>query len=361
MRLSTNIAGIELKNPLLPASGPLVGDAAKLRYIAALGVGGLVTKTISTQAAQVQRPCIYGERDLIMNNELWSEYPPEQWLTEILPELETDLTIPLIVSVGYSQTDMETLIPLLDPLAAAFEVSTHYVGNDVAAMAATVRTIRAYTDKPFFMKISPHLPDPAGFARMVKANGGNGVVAINSLGPTMKVDLAGRRVLLGNPAGHVWTSGPAIKPLALALVHQIKEAEPDLTVIGVGGVKTAADVLEFLLAGADAVQMLSAALLYGKDLYRRLVDDLPKALDEYGFDSVAQVIAARLTRRKPQYEPAVPVVEAGRCSGCRLCEKVCPYFAIRYEGRVVVDPGQCFGCGLCESRCPAGAISGVFG
>ncbi len=360
MKLTTSIAGIELRNPIMPASGPVVGDYGKIMAIARMGVGGMVTKTISTRAAAVPRPCILGGRDLALNTELWSEYAPDQWIGEFLPALRQDLTVPLIVSVGYTREDMAQLIPRLDPFADAFEVSTHYVGKDLAAIAATVGEIRRHTAKPVLMKISPHLPDPAGFAAMVRDNGGNGIVAINSLGPAMRIDLRRRSVALGNQAGQAWMSGPAIKPLALAAVNIIKEAAPDLTVIGVGGIRSVEDVLEFLLAGADAVQMLSAALLYSKDLYQKLVDDLPAALDRYGFSSVSEVIATRLAKEDPKFDPVYPAVDDTKCNGCGLCERVCPYLAMTVAGKARVDRDRCFGCGLCESRCPSMAISGVY-
>ena len=360
MELTTRICGIELSNPVMPASGPIVGDYEKMICIAEMGVGAMVTKTISRQAAVVPRPCIYGERDMLMNTELWSELSSEEWLINILPRLKRDLRIPLIISVGYSREDMQALIPKLDPYADAFEISTHYVGKDLSVIAETISAIRANTKKPFFMKISPHITDPAGFARVVRDNGGNGIVAINSLGPTMTIDITKRSVRLGNSSGQAWSSGPVIKPLALAIVNLIKEAVPELTVIGTGGVKTADDVIEFLLAGADAVQMLSSALLYGKDYYQRLVTDLPGALEKYGFSSVKQVIDTPLQKKEQQFLPNRPRVDTEKCNGCRLCEKICPYFAISYHEQVIINPDKCFGCGLCESRCPTRAISGVY-
>ena len=359
MNIKTNIAGIELENPLMPASGPLVGDYEKMMYISRLGVGAMVTKTISATAANVPRPCICGDKDMIMNAELWSEIPPEQWVDEILPSLKRDMKIPLIISAGYTKEDMERLIPELDRFADAFEISTHYVGKDLGAIADTVRTIRANTQKPVFMKVSPHIPDPAGFARAVKEAGANGIVAINSLGPTMKIDIKGRRVLVGNEAGQVWASGPVIKPMALAIVNIIKEAVPDFTVIGAGGVKTADDIIEFLLAGADAVQMLSSAMLYGKDLYQKLVKELPSALEKYGFSSVEEVRKTRLEKGNLNFNPSLPVINEKKCTACGLCEKLCPYFAIEAAPWVQVLKDKCFSCGLCQSRCPVKAISGV--
>lgn len=359
MNLSTKIAGIELKNPLLPASGPLVGDYEKMMTLAAFGLGGMVTKTISIAGAEVPRPCIIANKDSIMNAELWSEYPLEHWLEKILPNLKQDLNIPLIISVGYTKEDMEKLIPVLDPYADAFEVSTHYVGKDLNLIGETVKTIRKNTKKPVFMKVSPHMPDHVAFAKVVRENGASGVAAVNSLGPSMKIDVANRKVLVGNDKGEVWTSGPAIKPVALAIVNKIKSAMPDFTVIGVGGVASADDVVEFLLAGADAVQMLSAAMLQGKDLYEKIVNDLPKALKKYNFSSVEEVRNAKLEKGNIKFKPDNPVINENKCVKCGLCEKVCPYFAIKIDEKVNVNTEKCFGCGLCESKCPVKAISGV--
>ena len=359
MDLSTKISGIPLENPVMPASGPLVGDYGKIKFVDSSGVGGIVTKTISTKAAEVPRPCIYGENNFAMNAELWSELPPEKWIDEILPKLKQELKKPLIVSAGYSKEDMEILIPKLDEFADAFEISTHYVGKSYDTIGEIVKTIRKHTKKPIFMKLSPHIPDPIEFTKVALENGANGIVAINSLGPTMKIDIKNRKVLIGNEKGQVWLSGPAIKPLALAIVKMLREAFPDITIIGVGGIKTADDVIEFLLAGADAVQLLSSALIIGKDIYERIIKDLPKKLEKYGFSSIEEVKKTKLGIPDVKYTPNHPIVDHEKCTLCRICEKVCPYFAITIDTKVNVDVNKCFGCGLCESRCPVKAISGV--
>ena len=285
-KLKTEFDGLVLDNPLMPASGPLTGDFEKLKFIQGQGVGGVVTKTISEKAAVVPRPCIYGARDFIQNSELWSEYPLEEWSKNILPEYMKIKKSPLIVSVGYTSENMKILIPELNKFADAFEVSTHYVGKDLNVIANTVKTIKKNTNKPVYMKISPHIPDPVGFAKAVMDAGAAGVAAINSLGPTMNIDISSRTVNYGGESGFSWTSGPVIKNLALGIVYTIKSAMPEITVIGTGGIICADDVIEFLLAGADAVQMLSGALLRGKTLYTKKVKDLPSALDKNGFESI---------------------------------------------------------------------------
>jgi len=355
MNLKVKFDNLVLDNPLMPASGPIVGDAKKLLFLQNEGVGALVTKTISTKEPHIPRPCIYGDKDYVMNSELWSEHSLEKWENEFLPELMKQKDRPIIISVGYTKEDMEILIPRLDKFADAFEVSTHYVGTDLSVISNTVKTIRKNTTKPIYMKISPHIPSPVDFAKAVRAAGANGLVAKNSLGPTMKIDLATKSIKYAPESGFVWTSGPVIKNLALATVYNIKQAMPDFTVIGVGGVKSADDVLEFLLAGADGVQMLSGALLKGKDLYKRIIEKLPKTLEKYGFNSIEEVQKHGL-RNPVTYEPRVPVLIEEKCTKCNLCVKVCPYFAIEMKDKITFDSDLCFGCGLCISKCPVEAL-----
>ncbi len=358
MKLRTQFDGLTLENPLMPASGPLVGDLEKLSFMRdEAGTGAVVTKTIAPREPKIPKPCIYTDtrRQFVMNSELWSEHPMERWVETFLPAYRKKNDRPLIISVGYSKADMETLIPRLEPFADAFEVSTHYVGTDLSVIADTVRTIRSLTNKPFYMKISPHIPDAENYAKAIKEAGANGVVAINSLGPTININPARRRIEYAPEDGFVWTTGPVIKNLALATVYKIKQAEPDLTVIGVGGVASAEDVVEFLLAGASGVQMLSGALLKGKQLYAKIIRDLPKVLEKFGFDSVEDVIGTELDN-PTSYEDELPTLIEEKCIECMLCVKTCPYFAIEFKDRITFDPDKCFSCGLCVSVCPTDAI-----
>jgi dihydroorotate dehydrogenase (fumarate) len=255
---------------------------------------------------------------------------------------------------------MELMIPQLEAYASAYEVIPRYVGKDLVTVGQIVKKARSLTKKPVYVKMNAGLPDPVGFAQVCKDNGADGVVAITSLGPNMVVDLENRRPLIGTPDGYVWTSGPVIKPLALATVAMIKKALPDFSIIGCGGIATADDVLEFLLVGADAVQMLSEAMLKGKDVYTKIINDLPAALEKYGFSSIEDVKATKLGQTRVNMEPTFPQIDDDKCTSCNLCVKNCPYFAMSMvDKKVIVDENKCFGCGLCESRCPVDAIKGV--
>jgi len=356
LNLRTQFDGLILENPLMPAAGPLNGDFEKLHFLLKQGCGAIVTKTISVTLPKIPKPCIFGDKQMIMNSELWSEHHYSEWELDFLPKFMKIKDRPLIISLGYSKEDMAFLVPRFDCFADAFEISTHYVGTNLETIRETVKTIRQFTQKPVYMKISPHIPNPEAFAKTIKEAGANGVVAINSLGPTMKIDLSRREIIYGNDLGFVWSSGPMIKPIALATVYKIKQAEPSLTVIGVGGIATAEDVIMFLLAGASAVQMLSSALLQGKNLYSKIIKDLPLALEKYGFKTVEEVKSCELTN-SVSYHQSLPVLDEEKCIQCRLCEKICPYFAIDFKDRIIFNPEKCFECGLCISKCPTGAIS----
>ena len=173
----------------------------------------------------------------------------------------------------------------------------------------------------------------------------------------MKIDIANREIIYGNTKGFAWTSGPYIKNIALATVYTIKKAEPSLTVIGVGGIATASDVIEFLLAGASAVQMLSAAMLHGKELYAKIIADLPATLEKYGFKSVQEVIDTNLKHETVFGMAEPPSVDMAKCSKCGTCARICPYFAIDMDNGPKFNSEKCFRCGLCVSKCPVKALT----
>ena len=352
---------LELENPLMPASGPLVGDSEKILSLASQGLGALVTKTISSKAAPVPHPCIIGGKDYIINAELWSEFSPEKWEKEFLPEIESaQVNRPLIISLGYKREEIVSLIKRVEKYAAAFELSTHYVGTDLKPIAQTVKAASEATEKPVFIKLSPHITDPAEFAQMVKDNGGYGIVAINSVGPTYPINLKKGKSPLGSKNGYGWISGPVIKPISLSRIRMITQSV-DIPIIGVGGIKSAEDILEFISAGASAVQMLSAAMLYGKDLYSRIIDDLPKVMEKYGYNDLTSLReTAKDENKEINFDTGFPVIDHDTCTLCGICVRNCPYYALSFDNKkVIVDETKCFRCGLCESRCPVNAIKGV--
>lgn len=288
--LAVELAGLKLSNPLMPAAGPLTSSPRAAARLSKAGVGAIVTKTISTHGAKVPRPNIARLPCGLLNCELWSEVPPKRWIEEYLPAFRA-LEKPLIVSLGYRPEEVEELLPELSPFADAFELSSHYLGADPRPLYEIAKAAKSITKKPVFVKLSPHVPDLVEFAGAAVDGGADGIVAINSLGPGLAIDIYKRRPLLGGEKGFGWLSGPAIKPIALRAVYEISRGL-NVPVIGVGGISTAEDVIEFFLAGASAVQILSAAILDGVKVFSDILARLPLLLSELGVDQIASLTGA---------------------------------------------------------------------
>lgn len=361
--LQTNLCGIKLENPILPGSGPHTGNLDKMLSLAnTQKLGALVTKTIAPEAAQVPRPCIVATNNSVMNAELWSEYDCRRWIEDFLPNFKKQSSTPIIASVGYKTEEMCMIMREVDPFVDGYEVNPRYASQvgDFSAVGALVAETRKITERPIWVKMNgAAFSDPIAYARACVENGANGVIAATAIGPNMVIDLKKRRPMIGPT--YVWTSGPAIKPYALAMIYMIKNAMPDISILATGGVSSAQDVVEYLLAGADAVEVLSIAMLKGKHYYSKIIEELPGALKEFGFSSVEEVKATTMVIPEAKLEPSFPKFDAVKCRKCGLCSKNCPYDALceNAEKLPVLDKSECFGCGLCESRCPAKAIFGM--
>ncbi|MBM7561726.1 4Fe-4S binding protein [Fusibacter tunisiensis] len=353
-RTEVKLKGMVFDNPLLPASGPIVEGLDNLLSLNQLSLGGLVTKTISVEGAKVKKPCIVARKQMIFNTELWSEYSLAHWL-KILPILTEQKTKPLGISVGYTADDFRKIVPALHPYADFFEVSTHY---NKAELLDVVRGIVSHTDKPVFIKMSPQVTAEFEFVETVLAAGGAGIVAFNSFGPGAVVDLKTRSLLIGNEFGDSWVSGPAIKPFALRRVARIRAQFPEVPIIACGGVASAEDVLEMILAGADLVQMLSGALLYGRKQYEKIVEDLIPAMNRYGIESIYALRHGGL-KLTPSGKGNFPKVDPEKCTACGICIRSCPFEAYGKGPKPILDQSRCIRCGLCQSLCPVGAISEV--
>jgi dihydroorotate dehydrogenase subfamily 1 len=290
----------------------------------------------------------------MVNTELWSELPPEQWLETEYAVARTS-GLPLIISLGYTPTEIAELAPKVAPFADAVELSTHYIGEDPEPMVGAIRAARDALDVPILVKLSPHGSDMAGAARAAADAGADGIVAINSFGPVLSIDIETALPRLGGPSGYGWISGPALKPLAIRCVRDIARTV-DLPIVGVGGVSNGKDAVEMLMAGATAVGVCTAAILRGPQLFGRIARELSEWLDAHGYDSPAVIRGRALTRAWPSGVLPVPrILES--CNGCAICETPCVYGAIHMvDGRAAIDGELCTRCGLCVTRCRLDAI-----
>ena len=158
-------------------------------------------------------------------------------------------------------------------------------GSSPQAAAEVTRAVKAVTAKPVYMKLSPNVTDIAAVARACEDAGADGVSLINTL-LAMRINLRTRKPLLANITGGL--SGPAVFPVALRMVYQVYEAVR-IPIIGMGGVSSAEDVIEMMLAGASAVEV-GAANLVNPFACRDIIDGLPEAMKEYGINSLTDII-----------------------------------------------------------------------
>ena len=285
--LKVNILGMEFDNPIFTAAGPGAKDGDLCVLAVKGGAGGLVTKTISVEPAPVPRPCMAKTNAGFLNTELWSELPKEQWIEKEYKRAK-EAGVPMIVSMGYTAEQIKKVAPLVRPYADAVELSTHYVGTDVAPIVEAMKAAKAALDCPVFMKMSPHT-DIQKIAKALEEAGADGLVMINSLGPCMAIDVETGYPIMGSENGYGWLSGSAVKPVAIRNIYDASKVI-NIPIIGVGGITCGRDAAEMLMAGAQSVQVCTEAILKGPGVYGKIAKELNEFLDSHGYKDVNEII-----------------------------------------------------------------------
>ncbi|HSR34052.1 MAG TPA: 4Fe-4S binding protein [Anaerolineae bacterium] len=352
--LSTNLCGFFLSNPLVLASGPLSWNAEAILAAFGAGAAAVVTKTIRPEATTNPVPHIADAgRGSMLNTEGWSDLPARRWIERELPALAGRKGL-LIASTGHTPAEVAQLA---GPLAQAGVDMLELVSYNAADAAPMVAVAKKATSLPVLVKVSANWPDLPEVIHACLAAGVDGVTAIDSIGPALRINVETGYPLLGS---YAWLSGQAIRPIALRVVADICLGS-DVPVVGTGGVGQAEDVLEMVMAGASAVGVQTAPLLKGLDWFGATLDRLEKWLETRGKD---RLIDLRGTALKHLGEP-LPTTPLGflfdrkSCNECGRCVVVCAYQArqLTREGDMLLDPALCRSCGLCVSVCPTKALS----
>lgn len=360
--IKVSFAGLNYENPVIVAAGPPSRDAETCVKAVKSGAAGVVAKTISSVAAVIPKPCMHDFKGKhFLNTETWSEESPEHWVENEYARCKA-ANEPLIIGLGYVEEDIRKLIPMVDKFADAYEISSHYVGRDLTPMLNTLRAAKELSNKPVFMKVSPGVENLGEVAKQLEANGADGLVAINSVGPCLSIDIESGKPHMGSKNGYGWMSGAAIKPIAMRVVYELAAAV-DIPIFAVGGVSKGEDVIEFVMAGATAVQVCTQAIIEGPKAFGRIAKETSEWLDAHGYESLADIQGVAVKhlkeRKAPNYVTTPPVVEADKCIGCKICATLCPYHAIEMnaDNVAVIDADVCFGCGVCVSKCPKSAMT----
>jgi dihydroorotate dehydrogenase subfamily 1 len=352
--LRVTLCGVRLKNPLVVSSGPLTYAAAGIVKAFAGGAAAAVTKTISLEPAVNPTPHIADiGRGSLLNTEKWADLPAERWIDHELPALR-DAGGLVIASVGHHQADVEALAA---PLVAAGARMLEVVSYDAADMVPLVAAAKARVSVPVLAKLSPNWPDLLECAAGCLAAGADGLTAIDSLGPTLAIDVETARPHLG---GYAWLSGAAIKPLTVRIVADLCRRHPGVPVVATGGVSRAEDAVEMCMVGATAVGVHTAPLLQGAAWFGKTAARLERWLVEHGYQGVNDVrgLALRHLPGRESTAPLVFVYKPELCTECGRCVTVCAYGARSLEGKeMALDCESCRYCGLCVSVCPRDALT----
>ena len=296
--LKVELCGITLDNPIIPASGTF-GFGYEFAELYDINMLGTFSFKGTTKDPRFGNPTPrIAECSAGMINAVGLQNPGvEKVIAEELPKLATCFNKKVMANVsGFSVEDYAYTCKMLDSCDQIgwFEVNVSCpnvhgggmsFGTSPEAAAEVTRAVKAVTTKPVFIKLSPNVTDIVAIAKACEEAGADGISLINTL-LGMRIDLRARKPVIANKMGGF--SGSAIFPVAVRMVYQVAHAVK-IPVIGMGGVTTAEDVIEMMLAGATAVQV-GAANLVNPYACRDIIRDLPKVMEKYKINSLSEII-----------------------------------------------------------------------
>ena len=295
---AVDLCGITLANPVIPASGTF-GFGYEFTRFYDINILGSISLKGTTKEPRFGNPtpriaeCPEG-----LLNAVGLQNPgAEKVLNHELKTLKEVYKKPVMANVsGFSIDDYISTVEMLtaDDSIGWFEINISCpnvhggglaFGTNAENAAAVTKAVRGVTSKPIIIKLSPNVTDIAEIAKACEAEGADGVSLINTL-LGMRIDLKTKKPLLANKTGGL--SGPAVKPVAVRMVYQVYKAVK-IPIVGMGGISSADDVLEFMLAGAAAVEV-GAANLTDPYACKKIIEDLPRAMEKYGINNLNEII-----------------------------------------------------------------------
>ena len=296
--MSVDLCGIELDNPVIPASGTF-GFGYEFAELYDINMLGTFSFKGTTKDARFGNPtpriaeCPNG-----MINAVGLQNPGvEKVIGEELPKLKKVFNKPVMANVsGFSVDEYVYTCEKIDKCEQVGWIEVNVscpnvhgggmsFGTSPSAAAEVTRAVKAVTKKPIIIKLSPNVTDIVSIARACEEAGADGISLINTL-LGMRIDLRTRKPVIANKMGGF--SGPAIFPVALRMVYQVSHAL-SIPVVGMGGVSTAEDVIEMMLAGASAVEV-GAANLVDPFACKNIIEDLPRVMEKYKIENLRDII-----------------------------------------------------------------------
>lgn len=305
-RLEMTVCGIRFPNPVLAASGTF-GYGVEFENLVDLNqLGGIVVKGLSREPIRGNpAPRLWEARAGMINSVGLQNVGVRKFVTEKLPGLRRYRT-PVIANVfGYAAEDYVEVVRVLNDAegVAAYELNVSCpntrhggiaFGVDESALAELVADVTAVAQRPVIVKLSPNVNAIEPFARISESNGADAISLVNTF-VSLAIDAKTRKARIG--AGYGGLSGPAIKPIALRMVHQAAQAV-GIPVIGIGGIASGEDAAEFMIAGASLVEV-GTATFWDPASPVKIARELDKLLPDLGVQRAAELVG---TLRKPSPE-----------------------------------------------------------
>lgn len=296
--LGTELCGVRLDNPVVPASGTF-GFGLEMAEVYDINVLGAISIKGTTRDARFGNPTPrIAECEAGLINSVGLQNPGVDAVIEHeIPALRKVYSKPIIANIsGFSIEEYVECCSKMDKVdeVAILEVNVSCpnvhnggmaFGTSAEAASEVVRAVKAVTTKPVFVKLSPNVTDIVSIAKACEEAGADGITLINTL-LGMRIDTARRRPVIANKMGGF--SGRAVFPIAVRMVYQVAHA-CRIPVMGCGGVATANDVIEMMMAGASAVQV-GAENLRNPFACKEIIEDLPREMERLGINSLKEII-----------------------------------------------------------------------
>ena len=296
MNMSIDLAGVQLNNPVMTASGTFGSGQEYAEFVDLNALGAVVTKGVSSVPWMGNQTPRIVETTGGMMNAIGLQNPGvEMFCKRDIPFLKQYDTKIIVNVCGKTTKDYLMVVERLeneDVDLLEMNISCPNVkeggiafGQDPKATETITRMVKKYAKQPVIMKLSPNVTDIAEMAKAAEAGGADVISLINTLTGT-KIDIHKRSFVLANQTGGL--SGPAIKPIALRMVHQVAKAVK-LPIIGMGGIATAEDAIEFLMAGASAISVGTANFFNPKATIE-VIEGIAKYMKQYDIENIKELI-----------------------------------------------------------------------
>jgi dihydroorotate dehydrogenase (NAD+) catalytic subunit len=295
-RLATEIAGLKLANPTMLASGILGYTGLSLKSVIEAGAGAVVTKSLGLEPRIGYPNPTVVQVDCGLLNAMGLPNPGISHFKEEMKELK-NTGVPIILSIyGYTSEEFTEVAETAVKLGAdAIELNVSCphikkagaeIGCDPLLLTEIVKEVKENVDKPVIVKLTPNVTNITEIGQAAEKAGADAITAINTI-KAMNIEIKTGRPLLANKFGGL--SGPAIKPIAIRCVYDIYSSV-DIPVIGCGGISSWQDAIEFLLAGASAVQIGTAIAFNGVNVFSSVAKGIDKYLERKNINNIKEVV-----------------------------------------------------------------------